>query len=199
MRGKQIKRERPTLKSAHDFFKEGSFLIDPNSHFLSTDEQEAELRKVRSELHDIVKRQFPRTQNLEYAILKSHLIVEYALLQYIRCFAAIAVSASDIRFTFSQKVEIAYLLGFGANHPTVLPTVQSLNKVRNQVAHSFMLDRGAVDELLRINSEDYGAFTPKHDRERIQALRWVCAFICGLVSGLAMGEYFATKCQSDPA
>ena len=78
------------------------------------------------------------------------MIVEYALTQYIRCFVLVAVQAEDVRFTFSQKLEIAYLLGFGANHPILLPTIERLNKVRNQVAHTFTLDRAALDEMLRI-------------------------------------------------
>ena len=147
MKKHQIKRARPTLKTAHNYFKEGSFATIPSRHSLSGKEREAEIGKVRDELQNIVKRQFPRTQNLEYAILKSHLIVEYALVQYIRCFATVYVDVKDVRFTFSQKLEFAYLLGFGANDPTLLPTVELLNKVRNQVAHTFRLDRAAVDEL----------------------------------------------------
>lgn len=198
MREYQIRRERPTLKTAHEFFKEGWFHFDPKRHALSGEEREAEIRKVRHKLHEIVKR-FPRTQNLEYAILKSHLIVEHALVQYIRSFTTIAVSIKDIRFTFSQKLEIAYLLGFGADDPILLPTVEALNKVRNQVAHTFTLDRAAVDELLQINHEDYRAFKPKNDRERIQALRWLCSFICGRVSGEILGAYFVlARRNSDP-
>src|SRR5690242_16222870 len=109
MRSYQIKRERPTFKTTHDYHKDGSFLTDPQIHGLSGKEREAEIRKVEDDLAEIVPRQFPRTQKLEYAILKSNLIVEHAVTQYIRCFALVAVHADDIRFTFSQKLEIAYL------------------------------------------------------------------------------------------
>jgi uncharacterized protein YutE (UPF0331/DUF86 family) len=197
MRKRQIRRERPTLKTAHDYFKEGSFLVHPQLHSLQGAEREAELQKVRDGLEEIVKREFPRTQNLEYAILKSHLIVEYALVQYIRCFAATFVNAKDLRFTFFQKLEIAYLMGFGANDPTLLPTVETLNKVRNQVAHTFALDRNAVDELLRINHEDYNAFKPKNDRQRVQCLRWICAYVCGRTAGELLAAY-AIATMSDP-
>jgi hypothetical protein len=109
MRSRQIRRERPTFKTAHQFFTEGSFSITA-AHYLSGEERDKEIERVTEELQDIVKAQFPRTQNLEYAILKAHLIVEHALVQYIRCFAITAVSVSDIRFSFSQKLEVAYLL-----------------------------------------------------------------------------------------
>jgi hypothetical protein len=190
MHSSQIKRQRPTLKTAHDFYREGSFSIDPKRHFLSGEEREREIEKVSEELQEIIKSQFPRTQNLEYAILKSHLIIERALTQYIRCFARTAVSAEEIRFTFSQKLEIAYLLGFGANDPIVLPTIQALNKVRNQVAHTFTLDRVAVDELLRINHDNYENFKPRNDRERVRALRWVCVLTCARVAGTISAAYY---------
>jgi hypothetical protein len=189
MRPSQIKRERPTLRTAHAFFKEGLFSIDPKLHYFSGKEREAEIRKVADDLEEVVGRQFPRTQNLEYAILKSHLIVEYALVQYIRCFAATFIDAKDLRFTFRQKLEIAYLMGFGAHHPILLPTVETLNKIRNQVAHTFALDRAAVDELLRINHEEYTAFNPKNDRQRVQCLRWICTFVCGRTAGEIEAAY----------
>jgi hypothetical protein len=192
MRSYQIKRERSTLKTAHEFFKSGGFLTDPKRHTLSGEEREAELQKVTDDLLEIVKRHFPRTQNLEYAILKSHLIIEHALVQYIRCFALTAVSVKEIRFTFSQKLEIAYLLGFGANDPILLPTVEGINKVRNQVAHTFILDRVALDEVLRINHDDYESFKPQNDRERIQVLRWICNVISGRVAGEIVGTYVMT-------
>lgn len=165
MRDHQIRRERPTFKTAHQFFTEGGFTTDPKAHYLSGEERKKEIEKVSKSLEELVKKAFPRTQNLEYVILKAHLIVEHALAQYIRCFAITAVSISDIRFSFTQKLEVAYLLGFGANDPTLLPTVERLNKIRNQVAHTFNLDRVALDEMLQINHEDYTDFKPKDDRE----------------------------------
>ena len=188
MRARQFKRERPTLKTAHDYFKKGSFHTDPKVHSLSGKEREDELRKVNNDLEKIVGK-FPRTQNLEYAILKSHLIVEYALIQYIRCFAATFVDMKDLRFSFTQKLEIAYLMGFGANDPILLPTVEALNRIRNQVSHTFALDREAVDELLRINHDEYKAFKPKNDRQRVQCLRWICAYICGRTAGEILAAY----------
>ena len=185
----QTKRERPTLKTAHDYYKEGSFGVDPKLHTLSGAAREAKLKRVEDGLVTIVRTQFPRTQNLEFAILKSHLIVEYALSQYIRCFASTFVDAKDLRFTFSQKLEIAYLMGFGANDPILVPTVETLNKIRNQVAHTFALDRSAVDEMLRINHDEYDVFKPKNDRKRVQFLRQICTYICGRIAGEILGAY----------
>jgi hypothetical protein len=200
MHPRQIKRQRPTLKTAHDYFEQGVFRISPDLHSLSGKARQAELQKVRDGLDDVVRKQFPRTQNLEYAILKTHLIVEYALAQYIRSFAATFVDLKDLRFTFSQKLEIAYLMGFGANDPTLLPTVEILNKIRNQVAHTFALDRKAVDELLRINHDDYDRFKPRNDRHRVQCLRYLCIYICGRTAGEILAAYaMATMDDGSPS
>ena len=165
MRTNQVRRSRPTLRTAHDFFLSGAFLVDPTLHYLSGSERGAELEKTIEELRNITKKHFPRTQNLEYALLKCHLILEYALVQFIRCHSSVSIETKNLRFTFFQKLEIAYLFGFGAQDPILLPTVEQINKIRNQVAHTFVLDRSSVDELLRINSYDYADFAMKSDRE----------------------------------
>jgi len=127
IRSNQFKRERPSFRTAHDFFKEeGGFSIDPERHSLQGKQRDEEIKKTINELLQVTRKQFPCTQNLEYAILKSHLIVEYALIEYIRGHAITAVDSKNIRFTFSQKLEIAYLLGFGVNDPVLLPTVERL-------------------------------------------------------------------------
>jgi hypothetical protein len=192
MKSRQIRRDRPTLKTAHQFFKEGSFFVDPNRHYLSGKEREAELTKISDELRLIVKQRFPRTRNLEYAVLKAHLIIEHLLTQYIRSYATTYVDVKALRSSFSQKLEIAYLLGFGAHDPILLPTVEGLNKIRNQVAHTFELDRSSLDEIIQISSDEYKDLKPKDDSERIKYLRWICAFICGRVSGEMIGTYVAT-------
>lgn len=197
MKARQIKRPRPNLETAVKYLKDGTFSIDPLKHYQSFEEREKELSGISDDLCEIVKKQFPRTQNLEYAILKAHLIIEHAITQHIRGYASVSIDQKEIRFTFSQKLEIAYLFGFGANDPMLLPTVERLNKIRNQVAHSFDMDRNGLDEVLRLNvSESHGDFKrlkPKSDRERIKFLRWICTFICARIAGEMRGEYEVIK------
>jgi hypothetical protein len=186
---RQIRRQRPTLKTAHQFFSDGYFTVDPKLHSVSDKEFEDEAEKISDELKLLLKQQFPRTQNLEHAILKGHLIIEHALVQYIRCFARTYLEVESLRrFSFSQKLEIAYLLGFGVNDPILLPTIEGINKVRNQVAHTFELNKNFLDEILQLNHEEYKAFKPKKDIERIRAIRWICAGICGRISGEAIAS-----------
>lgn len=182
------------MGSAHEYHQVGYF-YSGSEHRLSLGEREAEITAAVEDLRSLVKREFPRTGILEYAVLKAHLIVEHALTQYIRCFASTAVTVDDIKFTFSQKLEVAYLMGFGANDPTLMPIVERLNKVRNQVAHRFQMDRQQLDEMLRVSSGAYDDFKMASDRERIRNLRYLSYGVCGKTSGLIIGGYVAASRQ----
>jgi hypothetical protein len=188
---KQIKKKRSTLHDAHAFHVQGSYLFGSPDDYVSDKERRAELSRIHDELVTLLKKQFPRTSNLEYAILKSHLIIEYLLTEYIRFHAYVFIEREQIRFSFSQKVEVAYLMGSGANDPSLIPTIQLLNKVRNQVAHTFEVDRKLVDEMVRLHSKDYKDFKMTNDRERITGLRQVCALICGITHGFMQGSFVA--------
>lgn len=187
MKTRQIKRPRPNLETARKFFNEG-WSVDPQRHYTSREERETQIQFIYDSLKDIGKR-FPRTQNVEYAVLKAHLILEYAIIQYIRGYSEVYLEEKDINFSFYQKMEIAYFLGFGANDPRMLPTIQGINKIRNQIAHSFAFDKKDLDEILRINSDDYDGFIVSKDTERIKYLRLICQFICGRVAGEMLGAY----------
>ncbi len=138
--------------------------------------------EAANDLELVTKRHFPRTQNLEYAVLKAHLIVEFAITEFIRCTSSILVDREKIRFTFSQKLEIAALNGLGAGCSTTIPSIEILNQLRNQVAHRFAFDNNLLDELILINSEDIDPNTLT-DRQRIACLRNFCAFLCGTIAG----------------
>lgn len=80
MKVRQIKWDRPNLQTVHKFFEKGSFSVDPVRHYTSKEEREAEIQAVVDGLESIAK-QFPKTQKLEYALLKGHLIIEHDLMQ----------------------------------------------------------------------------------------------------------------------
>jgi hypothetical protein len=176
------KLKRPTLKTAHEFHRDGIYPPGHEGIYQTEEEHRQEAVEIEKELELIVRFQFPRTHNLEYAILKAHLIVEHGIEQYVRAFSPNTVDAKALRFSSSQKLDIAYLMGFGGG-PTLIPTIELLNRVRNQVAHKFSIDRSLVDELLRINAEDYDTYLPKNDRERIRGLKMMCHFVLGYISG----------------
>lgn len=191
----QFRRKRPTFETAHAYQAEGIFSTGPE-HWLSDNERTAIWDGAKNDLLGLVKTQFPRTQNLEFAILKGHLILERAILQFIRCHARVFVEEKDISFSFKQKLEIAFIMGFGVDDPTVLPSVERWNKIRNQVAHSFYLDRSLVDEMLQVNSDDYDGFSMKNDRARITMLRKLCGWICAWTAArISLHTYFETEQQ----
>lgn len=68
MRSYQIKRERPSLKTAHEYHKEGSFLVDPKVHGLSGQAREDEVRRVGDELCELVGGSFlaPRILSMQF-------------------------------------------------------------------------------------------------------------------------------------
>lgn len=186
---KQIKEKTRTLQDAHAYLQ-GKITCSfrGTNDYVSENERQATLERIKAELLTLIKKQFPRTAHLEYAILKAHLIIEHTITEYIRFHAR--VSCENLKFSFSDKLDIAYLMGFGALDPILIVTVERLNKVRNAAVHKFEIDRPSVDEMLRLNSNDYDNFKLVNDRERITWLRRVCASICGRVIGHMESEYY---------
>jgi hypothetical protein len=180
--GIQFRRPKATMQTAHSFHREGSFCTG-SEHQMSDEERNEHWDAETDQLFGWAKANFPRGRNLEYAILKGHLILERALGFYIRSHSYVLVDDDDLKFSFRQKIDIAYLMGFGVNDPTVIPTIERWNLVRNKVAHSFELDRSQVDEMIRVNSENYSGFELSNDQQRVTLLRNLCFFICAKVAG----------------
>lgn len=181
MRPLHIKRKRITLNDAEKYLKDGIGGGMSYSDYISNEERQIIIEKVTDELLNIIPGKFPRTANLEYAILKTHLIVEYALTQFIRCSSYVLVDLGSIKFTFSQKLEISILYGLGSGNPVLIPSLEIINQLRNQVAHKFSFKIDLVDKLIKLNSE----LSEKdlNDRRRIRYLKSICAAICGAVIG----------------
>jgi hypothetical protein len=192
MRALNSKRPRSTLADAHEFRRNGRGGGMTAIDYLADADRERIAEEVREMLLASVRQQFPRTGNLEYAILKTHLIIENALAQYIRCTSAVLVELESLRFSFSQKLEIAVLHGFGNGCPTSVPSIEILNRIRNQVAHKFSIDRKLVHELVNINIDD-GDASGMTDRQLIAVLRRWCFFICGMVVGEAQAGIMFTS------
>ena len=179
----KIRKKRPTLKDAHDYYKRGFYSMGAED-YISTEERREEASRIRDELFHLATKGIPRSRNLEYVILKCHLITEYAITQYIRFSSEPLVDPKDIRFTYSQKLNIAFLMGFGVADPITIPTLELLNRIRNQVAHTFELDMDLVNEMIRINSEEYHEFEVPSLTNQLRALKYITQYTCGAASGL---------------
>ena len=182
MRPLHSRKRRATLSDARRFAKNGVGSEMRAEDYLSDSERYKLVQEAAGQLQEITKRHFPRTGILEYAVLKAHLIIEFALTQFIRCASHVLVDPDDQRFSFAQKLEIAVMLGFAVGCDTTVPSIELLNRIRNQAVHRFQIDRVLVDELIRINSEDLGT-APLTDRHRISCLRYLCCAICNRAAG----------------
>jgi hypothetical protein len=148
-----------------------------------------------SRLKVLIKDHYPRTGNLEYAILKSHIIIEQAITFYIEARSKVKIDLGKKRWDFSKKVDVAYIMGFGVNNPIIIPSIDRLNSIRNKVAHTFELDRNLVDEMLRINSHDYDEFVIDDDRQRIRLLKLLCEYISAFVIGETQAHHAIERMQ----
>lgn len=184
------------METAHAYFKKGSFYTGPE-HIVPDDERTEYWEREADKLFSWAKAVFPRGSNLEYALLKGHLILERALGFWIRSHSSVLIEEHELKFTFRQKLDIAYLMGFGVNDATVMPTIERWNSLRNAVAHSFDLDRKHLDEMIRIISDDYDLFAIETDRQRVSYLRRLCYYVCGRIAGESSAHTWFDIARSD--
>lgn len=182
MRPLHSKRKRTTLTDAKQFAVGNANFGINSSDYLSDLERRHIVDEATKQLEDVTRAHFPRTSNLEYAILKAHLIMEFALTQVIKCSSPMLVRSESLRFSFSQKLEIAILLGLGNGCPTTVPSMELINRMRNQVAHRFSFDRALLQDLITINSDDINAASLS-DGQLVRGLRYFCEFSCGQMAG----------------
>lgn len=174
---------RPTIEDAREYLREGVEVISLARDRIDDHERKRMLATLTEDLQDKIARNFPETDNLEYAILKCHLLVEYALERFIACMSFYRTDPDSIRLTFAQKLDVAAMLGFGAHCKRTIPSVELLNRVRNQVAHRFTIDRTVIDEIYRWWAEDPDVVDSASDIDRIGFLQWLCSFMVGTMSG----------------
>jgi hypothetical protein len=175
----RVRTARPRVEDA----RKASGLIFSADDIITDIERRDLLEKISQAIEDTVKANFPETDNLEYAILKAHLLIEYIVEKYIESMSFYRVEVADLRFQFAQKVEMAAMLGFGALSNKTLPTIDLLNKSRNQVAHRFTVDRKHLDEAYRWWADDSDEVDAATDVDRIGFLKWFCEILAGETSG----------------
>jgi hypothetical protein len=186
------KNPRPTLKDALAFRHKGTFSC---ADFVSWEEREKALQDFAGEAEALLRAHLPRTRSLVLAILTCHIIVEFMLNKFIEFAAVAQTDISKERFSFAQKLSLFHMFGF-APDPTVIPSLDLLNRLRNQVAHSLDLDRKQIDVLIGINSEDPRDTDGLDDRKRIRAIKLITTFICGQIVG-SLEMLNRTRLQKD--
>jgi hypothetical protein len=86
------------------------------------------------------------TDNL---ILKGHILTEYYLQHSINRLAVEKLNFDKIKFTFSNKIEIAKVIGVFKNDSTLYTELRTLNKLRNSIAHNLGFDQDILTEFLK--------------------------------------------------
>jgi hypothetical protein len=182
--------KRPSLQDAHKYQKDGSWSF--GGDYLSREERISLARAAAKEIEQKCKTALPRTRSLELLILKCHIIIEFALESYIHTVSTPTLTDRELAMSFAEKLNVAYILGLGSGDATLLPSIELLNQIRNKMAHKLIVDEVKLDELIRINSEEYHKRRVFSKVERLQGLKWVTYYVCGMISGgisvLAMVE-----------
>lgn len=112
-------------------------------------------------------------KDMDNLILKGHLLTERALQYYINVNAKIKVNFKKVNFTYSNKIEIARLLGLFENgNKTLYELLKLLNKLRNSIAHNVDYDEDLINKFLAegyiqaITSE--GGVEIMHPKDKIE-------------------------------
>lgn len=102
--------------------------------------------------------QFSTCSDIETVILKGHLLLEYVLNGYIER-NNLDINEGYQGFSFAQKLKMYEIFGTSS----LIPELKMLNKLRNDIAHTFELNRQLVNKLIR---DIHKKSDPLHKRAR---------------------------------
>jgi hypothetical protein len=179
--------KRPSQKDALEFIKRGFYRIG-KEHYVIPENRIEDLDQLSNRIRELLKKHIPKSRNLDLVILKCHLLIEFMMDQLINLFSVHKIGIQKERFSFNQKITLLHILGFPPD-PTILPSIELINKIRNQVAHTLSIDRDLVDTLLKINAEDPDTFRVTNDNERVKAIKSITCFICGALMGVIKAHH----------
>ena len=178
---------RPTIRDAEEFLSKGHWR-SRKEWYVYAEERKRRLERLRSEMVDKLRTHLPRTRNLDAVVLKCHILLEFMMNQFIDLVAPREGVIDDERFTFKEKQALLHMLGFPPD-PLLLPTLDTFNRLRNQVAHTLEFDVKLLDELIRMNSEDPEERRPLTDGQRASALKQITRFLCWRMLGIIEGMH----------
>lgn len=177
------RRKRPNLQEAHNFIQKGHGSGMKSSDYVTIEERKKRLSELSDRLKTKIKSNIPRSRNLELVILKCHLLIEHMFDEFIDLMAPTEGAIKNERFTFKQKETMVHMLGFPAD-PIFLPTVDLLNNIRNQVAHTLEINRDKIDELILLNSENPDDLIGIDDAMRTRSIKQITKYMCFYVLGV---------------
>jgi len=170
------------MQEAEDFRKRGIGVGMTASDYVTIAERKERLNKLAADLNKLLKTHLSKPRTLDIVILKCHLMVEFMFNQYIDIIAPTEGIIESERFTFKQKQTLLHLLGFPAD-PLFMPSIDIINKLRNQVAHTLAIDRNTIDNLIRLNADEPKQARNLTDAQRATWLKHITKFICWMILG----------------
>ena len=121
---------------------------------------------------------FTKFSDIEGVIIRGHILIEQALNRSIELTVLNKSEYNADRFSFAQKIQIANMLGISEFFKTEL---NSLNKLRNQIAHSLKYEEKYIDVIIKgIYKKDSKLFGNKKDKYK--SLIIAISFIAGAIS-----------------
>lgn len=86
------------------------------------------------------------TDNL---IIKGHILTEYAMNFFIEMSSVEKIDLKEIRFTYSNKIDIVRILGLFKKNEFLYNELKLLNKLRNSIAHRLKYDEKVLSDFLK--------------------------------------------------
>jgi len=88
-------------------------------------------------------------KDLDYLILKGHILTEHSLHFFIEKTSVEKINFEKIKFSYSNKVEIAKTLGLFKSNPKLYAELKLLNKLRNSIAHKLKYDEKLFADFIK--------------------------------------------------
>jgi len=181
-----LRKKRPTREDADATWRRGSYGVGPDD-YVSDSERLSQIDRFDEFIFQLVRDELAHTRRLDLTILRGHSIIDIAITQFITLASRNQAAFENTRFTFQQKLTIAYALGFSTN-PLLLGTIDSLTQARNRVAHHMEVNLEAVNAAIRYSTDLSAAeISALTDRQRAGIIRRIVAGICGSIIGNLTG------------
>ncbi len=120
---------------------------------------------------------FKELSDIESIIIRGHILIEHELNDAITRSISNPSEFKSEKFTFSQKTILCYMIGIGNRFKSEINTI---NKLRNQIAHTLSYDEKYIDLILKeINLKSNDLHVGK---SRVDALGASVSYICGALS-----------------
>jgi hypothetical protein len=88
-------------------------------------------------------------KDVDYLILKGHILTEHSLHFFIEMTSVEKINFEKVKFSYSNKIEIAKTLGLFINNKKLYSELKLLNKLRNSIAHKLKYDEKLFADFIK--------------------------------------------------